>query len=190
MRFETATAVDQAMDLFWSQGYAATTPQQLADAMEIGKGSLYNTFESKRALFVRALRLYSEQRVQYLEHLLSPPGLIGPRLREAVTVLSGVGEHRRGCVMVNAVAELGHDDEEVQRIGHALFDQIESIFGRAVARGQESGELDANRNAQAIARQLLSSSIGLSVLVKTGEPTDRSTEVITSVVDGLRTHIA
>src|SRR4051794_18009122 len=110
MRFETDTAVDRAMDLFWRQGYAGTTPQELASELGIGKGSLYNTFESKHALFIRALQRYSASRLGYLTNLFSAPGPIAPRLKEAIAVLAGVGEHQRGCVMVNAAAELGPAD--------------------------------------------------------------------------------
>jgi TetR/AcrR family transcriptional regulator, transcriptional repressor for nem operon len=81
MQFETDTAVDRAMDLFWRQGYAGTTPQELASELGIGKGSLYNTFESKHALFMRALRRYSERRLEYLTGLFSAPGPVGPRLK-------------------------------------------------------------------------------------------------------------
>jgi hypothetical protein len=54
-----------------------------------------------------SLRRYSERRLEYLTDLFSAPGPIRPRLKGAMTVLAGVGEHRRVCVMVNAAAELG-----------------------------------------------------------------------------------
>ena len=37
-------ALEQAMDLFWSQGYEATGVTQLCDRMGLGRQSLYNTF--------------------------------------------------------------------------------------------------------------------------------------------------
>ncbi|MDP9223993.1 MAG: TetR/AcrR family transcriptional regulator, partial [Actinomycetota bacterium] len=120
MQFETGAAVDKAMDVFWRQGYAGTTPQELASALGIGKGSLYNTFENKHALFMRALRRYSGIRLEYLTDLFSAPGPIGPRLKRAMIVLAGVGEHQRGCVMVNAAAELGPADDDVNRIADHL----------------------------------------------------------------------
>ncbi len=185
MRFETDTAIDKAMDLFWQQGYARTTPQELASQLGIGKGSLYNTFESKHALFMRALQRYSEIRLQYLTDLFSAPGAIRPRLREAMTVLAGVGEHQRGCVMVNAEVELGTADDEVTRIADSLFTGIESVFRRAIARGQESGEFGADRDAGTAASQLLASVIGLSVLVKTGGPSERLGIVLDGIIDEL-----
>ncbi|MBB6403411.1 TetR/AcrR family transcriptional regulator [Arthrobacter sp. AZCC_0090] len=185
MQFETDTAVDRAMDLFWRQGYAGTTPQELASELGIGKGSLYNTFESKHALFMRALRRYSKVRIEYLAGMFSAPGPIGPRLKRAMTVLAGVGEHRRGCVMVNAAAELGTADDDVNRIAEDLFTRIETEFRQAIAQGQESGEFSMDRAADTAASQLLASVIGLSVLVKAGGPSERFQAVIDGIVDGL-----
>ncbi|WP_218834867.1 helix-turn-helix domain-containing protein [Rhodococcus sp. ACS1] len=34
------------MQVFWQQGFRATSPQNLVDALGIGRGSLYNTFGS------------------------------------------------------------------------------------------------------------------------------------------------
>ncbi len=185
MLFSTDVAVDKAMDLFWLQGYAATTPQELAGEMGIGKGSLYNTFGSKHALFLRALRRYSEMRLEYLADLFAAPGPMRPRLGVAMTALAGVGEHRRGCVMVNAAAELGTTDDEVNRIADELFTQIEGVFERAIEHGQESGEFDKNRRADIAARQMLASVIGLSVLVKSGGQPEICATVVEGCVDGL-----
>ncbi|MDV8070691.1 TetR/AcrR family transcriptional regulator [Rhodococcus sp. IEGM 1366] len=185
MRFETDVAIGKAMDLFWLQGYAATTPQELAGEMGIGKGSLYNSFGSKHALFVRALRRYSEMRLEYLADLFAASGPVRPRLEWAMVVLSGVGEHRRGCIMVNAAAELGTVDDEVNRIADDLFTGIEAICRRAIVRGQESGEFDRGRPADIAARQLLASVIGLSVLVKSGGRPEMCATVVEGFVDGL-----
>lgn len=185
MQFETDAAVDKAMDLFWRQGYAGTTPQELASELGIGKGSLYNTFESKHELFTRALRRYSERRLEYLTALFSAPGPIGPRLKGAMAVLAGVGEHQRGCVMVNAAAELGPADDDVNRIADDLFTEIEAVFRQAIAQGQASGEFGVDRVADTAARQLLASVIGLSVLVKVGGSSERFRAVVDGVVDGL-----
>ncbi|WP_433599812.1 TetR/AcrR family transcriptional regulator [Nocardia sp. CA-135953] len=185
MQFETGAAVEQAMDLFWRQGYAGTTPQELASAMGIGKGSLYNTFVSKHALFMSALRRYSERRLEYLTDLFSAPGPIGPRLKRAIAVLAGVGEHQRGCVMVNAVAELGAADDDVNRIASELFTQIEAVFRQAITQGQESGEFGVDRVADAAAGQVLASVIGLSVLIKAGRPSETFGAIVDGIIDAL-----
>src|SRR6478609_33724 len=87
-QFNPDLAVASAMDLFWRQGYGATTPAELVDALGIGKGSLYNAFESKRALFERALRRYGDERVAGLLTVLNQPGPVRARLQAAVERLA------------------------------------------------------------------------------------------------------
>jgi TetR/AcrR family transcriptional repressor of nem operon len=185
MQFEADAAVEKAMDLFWRQGYAGTTPQELATELGIGKGSLYNTFESKHALFLRALRRYSEIRLEYLTELFSATGPIRPRLKEAMTVLAGVGEHQRGCVMVNAAAELGAADNDVNGIADDLFMRIEEVFRQAIAQGQASAEFDVDQIPDTAASQLLASTVGLSVLIQAGGAPERFRAIIDGVVDAL-----
>jgi len=113
-QFNPDLAVANAVDLFWRQGYGATTPAELVEALGIGKGSLYNTFESKHALFEEALRRYGDQRVAGLVDVLNQPGPVRERLQAALERLAAperVTLLQRGCLAVNTVAELGGRDE-------------------------------------------------------------------------------
>ena len=53
--FSTDDALGQAMDMFWSKGYQATTLGDLTRAMGISKSSFYDTFGSKHALYLSSL---------------------------------------------------------------------------------------------------------------------------------------
>lgn len=48
--------LEVAIRLFGQQGYTATDTQQLADALGVGKGTIYRYFRNKRELFNAALR--------------------------------------------------------------------------------------------------------------------------------------
>ncbi|MEV5965929.1 TetR/AcrR family transcriptional regulator [Kribbella sp. NPDC051952] len=173
MKFEAEEVVDKALEVFWRQGFAATTPQNLVDELGIGKGSLYNTFKSKHHLFELALRRYSAKRVAALAEGLEGPEPVLPRLREAMRTLAGIGDHRFGCLIVNSVAELGSADESVAAVAKDLFDQIEAAFRSAIERGQASGEITSVRPAGDSAGALLAAVIGASVLAKSGsDPAD------------------
>ncbi|HUN30725.1 MAG TPA: TetR/AcrR family transcriptional regulator [Trebonia sp.] len=183
-KFQQATAVDSAMGVFWRQGYAGTSPQALVDELGIGKGSLYNTFDSKHNLFTLALQGYSAKRLETLTARLSEPEAIRPALRAALTDLTGVGSHRRGCLMVNTVCELAFADATVAELGQGLFGRIEAAFRDAIERGQRSGELRAG-DPSAAAGSLLTTAIGASVLARAGADEEWLSRLIDTAIERL-----
>lgn len=164
--FDTDEAIDKAMHVFWERGYARTTPALLTDELGIGKGSLYHSFESKHNLFTLALQRYHDNRAGAITRMLAAEGPLLPRLREVMTVFSGVGAHRRGCLMVNTVSELADTDQRVSRTAADLFDTITAELTRAVEHGRASGEFSHETDPPEAARALLTTIIGSSVLAK------------------------
>lgn len=59
--FDPQVAMHEAMTLFWRKGYAQTSLKNLLEAMHILNGSFYNTFKSKKQIFLNALDCYAAQ---------------------------------------------------------------------------------------------------------------------------------
>jgi TetR/AcrR family transcriptional repressor of nem operon len=184
-QFDPDAAVSTAMKLFWLQGYGATTPAELVDALGIGKGSLYNTFESKHALFELALRRYGDARVTGLLEVLNQPGPVRARLQAAFARLAAPEAahlRRRGCLAVNSAAELGGRDEAVIAIVRSVFERMERALQATIEEGQRSGELKADDDAKEIASLLLATIIGMTVIAKTGRRTERLQLIANAIV--------
>jgi len=185
MQFDPEVAVSAAMDLFWRKGYGATTPAELVDALGIGKGSLYNTFENKRSLFEQALRRYGDERVAGLAEALNRSGPVRGRLQAALERLAAP-EHanlrRRGCLAVNTVTELGERDEAAAAIVRSVFERMERALQATIEEGQRSGELGADRDAKEIAGLLLTTIIGMAVIAKTADRTGRLRRVVRAMM--------
>ena len=79
--FDLDGAVTSALNVFWEHGYGATTPAELLDAIGVGKGSFYNAFGSKHALFEQALRRYGDDRVAGLSRWFADSGPVGQRIK-------------------------------------------------------------------------------------------------------------
>jgi TetR/AcrR family transcriptional repressor of nem operon len=174
--FDPDTAVEQAMQVFWSKGYAGTTPQDLVDALGIGKGSLYNAFGSKQGLFERALARYREFQNDAIAQVLEQPGLVRDRLRAGFTYLVDAnfrGHQPRGCFAVNTAAELGGIDEMATEQVRRSFDRTESAFRVAIAEGQASGELEPDLDAEATASLLLAASVAIQLVARTATGPER-----------------
>ena len=58
--FDTTEALERALDVFWANGYEATSMRDLTGAMGLSKSSLYDTFGSKHELFLSALDHYNK----------------------------------------------------------------------------------------------------------------------------------
>ncbi|MER5802167.1 TetR/AcrR family transcriptional regulator [Streptomyces mirabilis] len=182
-QFDPDVAVEQAMEVFWQKGYAATTPQNLADALGIGMGSLYNTFGSKHALFGQALSRYIDVRLRSLAELLEGPAPVKERLRKALEFMADEGV--RGCMVVNTAGELAGTDETAVRVVRRDFDLTEGVFQALIEEGQRSGEIDLDRDPVALGSLLLNTMVGLRLLARIEEGPDRLHRVIDATIDSL-----
>jgi TetR/AcrR family transcriptional repressor of nem operon len=169
-QFDPDAAVDRAMDVFWRKGYAGTTPQDLVDELGIGKGSLYATFGSKRALFDRALERYREQQADTLTRIIDQPGPVKPRLRAAMQFIieaNAADPDRRGCLAVNTAAELAGADPKATLDVRHMFERTQGALEAVIAEGQHAGEIRSDIPAAALGAHLFTTGVGLQLRVKT-----------------------
>jgi TetR/AcrR family transcriptional repressor of nem operon len=172
--FRPEAALDAAMHLFWLNGYGATSMRDLLDGMGIGRGSFYDTFGDKHALFLAALDRFEESRTGWIGEVLAGSGLEGIEevFRRTVEGMTG-SEPRRGCLLANTAVELAPRDPEVAEKISRFVSRAEEAFAGALARAQEAGEIPEERDRRALARFLVSNLHGLRVLARAG--TDRRT---------------
>ena len=171
--FDLDAAVGSALKVFWKHGYGAATPAELLDAIGVGKGSFYNTFESKHGIFVRALRRYGDDRVAGLAHSLSGSGPVRQRVKrylERLAMPEHVAALRLGCFAANTAAELGGRDPEATKIVRDTFHRMERVLEATFTEAQERGELERSLDTKAVASLLLATLIGMAVIARVDEP--------------------
>lgn len=185
--FEPLEALDAAMELFWRKGYEAASMRELLDAMGIGRGSFYDTFGDKHALFLAALDRFQEVRTTWVEEVLRDAGLEGVRevFRRTIEGLVEF-EPRRGCLLANSAVELApHDPEVADRIsGYVL--RTEDAFERALARAREDGEMPDESDPKALARFLVNTLHGMRVLARAGADRETLEDTVHIALGALR----
>lgn len=167
--FDVDVAVDRAMKVFWAKGYDSTSISDLTEAMQINKGSLYNAFGSKKALFTQSLLKYDRENhqatIKQLEALDSPLTAIRT-LFDFLIAESQTDAERKGCLLVNTALDLPNHSQEVQRMVTSALEDLEQFFRRMIALGQERGEVPAKLDAREAAKSLLAQVVGLRVLAR------------------------
>lgn len=168
--FEPDAVVAQAMETFWTNGYAGTSPAHLVEATGVAKGSLYHTFGSKRELFGKALDLYDRAGSELTEEFLSRPGTARERIRAYLVFLVDTdvaGPVKRGCLAVNTTLEMGGRDAEATRAVHRMTERTIALLAARIRQGQRDGDVAAAVDAEAQARFLMNTIVGLRVMAKT-----------------------
>jgi TetR/AcrR family transcriptional repressor of nem operon len=167
--FDESAAVESAMHAFWANGYEATTTQDLCEATGLGRSSVYNTFTSKKTLFQRSLTHYTDSELARRRALLEGPGTGAERIAIVVgTAIDADLEHRRGCLVVNTLAELGMPDDEVGAALRRDTEQNLALFGACVRDGVRDGSLRSGLVPADVAQFLLSTTSGLRVMSRRG----------------------
>lgn len=168
-QFEPDLALDRAMDLFWRQGYEATSVQDLVDHLAVSRSSLYDTFGGKEQLFQQALANYCRREAGPRHELLSGPGSALDALRALLVGLARAPEahpDRRGCMVVNAAMERIPADARTTAAVGAQLARFEEALYAVVRRGQQAGEVASERDPRSLARFLVTVVQGMRVVEK------------------------
>ena len=166
-QFSVESVLINAIGEFSARGYHGTSMKELVEGMGIGRGSIYDTFDSKLGLYVSALRLYISSSQQRYDDLLSRS--LPPRTTIMEVFASVVDGSRSGSFVVNAAVEMApHDHEIAQMVASALHD-IEQLFLRLIESGGGPGMDSQPLAPPLVARSLLSVYISLCVQIR-GNP--------------------
>lgn len=187
--FNPDEALDKAMHVFWHKGYEATSMEDLLEAMNLNRGSLYDTFGDKRQLFLKVMDRYCHGFVGSKFSLLDQPGPALPTLRRFIhSMIEGalVDPQRRGCLIANTVMELApHEKDIAGKVNMALKMGEDAFFG-VLTRAKKQGELDPDKDPRTLARFLTTMMQGSIVMIKAGASADavkQSTEMALSTLE-------
>ncbi|MEK8126390.1 TetR/AcrR family transcriptional regulator [Paenibacillus filicis] len=167
--FDATEVLHKAMEVFGHYGYEGTSLQNLLEGLGIARQSLYDTYGTKRDLFIKAVKHYVEEKslavVSHLDRAESAKKAIAEIFQIIVSALQDE-ERRKECLIIHsAIDQVPHDPEIA-----ALFERdrmlLEKAFYEALLRAREQGELGLHQNLDALARYLYHARYGLTQAAK------------------------
>jgi AcrR family transcriptional regulator len=169
--FDREAALEAAMFVFWRKGFAATSMNDLCDAMDVRSPSLYAAFGSKEALYLEAV-----------EHYVRTVGAsVWDKLVEGATARAGVENlllagsdtlpksrtKPAGCMaMLSAIGDEWPAviTDVVRKVRLEVLNQLRARLETAVAEG----ELPAATDVDGLSRFYLSVFQGMAVQARDG----------------------
>jgi len=138
--------LDQGMTLLWSNGYNATSVNDIVKSAEVPKGSFYFYFESKEDFAVKALQRYfaimmteaneilEDSSVRPIQRILNLYTYKIKQLKEEM-------DCKMGCMACNLGNEMAEHSEGIRTVIHENGEMFRNKLAQLIKDAQESGEL-------------------------------------------------
>lgn len=187
-QFDEEEVLNRALELFWKQGYNATSMQDLVSHLGINRASLYDTYTGKRELFNRALNNYRLHNAQGISDFLNKYDSVKEGLHKLFknSINESVADKdHKGCFVTNTTTELLPGDDEIHTVLIENKILFEGIFEDYINKGIKSGEIDSSKNAKSIAGFLFMLNNGLRVTAKVNPDKSELESIIESALSVL-----
>lgn len=147
--YSEAAVIEKATNLFWRNGYEATSMQMLEKEMGINKFSIYASFGNKHGLFLESLKSYkSKVNAIFEEFRNSNNGIedIKTFFYNSVKICSEKG-NEKGCLVTNTYNEFsGKEDEQINEQMNAFMNNLKGLF-------IEKLKMDASKDEETVLKQ-------------------------------------
>lgn len=171
--FDQEAALREAIAAFGRKGFTATSTEDLMRGMKVGRQSMYDTFGDKRALFLKALALYSQENLAAIAAELGKPGSPLANIRNALMRFTDRPDiaPMDGCMGINALCEFGLEDPEVLQAlqGEGAAKALRQLLVKHLKRARAAGELADDADILGLADFFDSTLAGLRVAARGGK---------------------
>jgi TetR/AcrR family transcriptional repressor of nem operon len=170
VEIDRTEAFKSATELFWRQGYGATSLQQLLEATGMGKGSFYAAFGSKEALFESVIDDYQARSSASFEKIRAGrQGLDAIQAFISRTLLDvSAANRQKGCLLVNSVLELEGVDARLHERASDCLDGLRRTLIGCFQEAQDASELATAASPEALGNLLTSLLQGWRVASRRG----------------------
>ena len=161
--------LNDAMELFWENGFYKTSIQELVNNIDLNRTTLYNTYSDKEGLYKKSFYLYRENITQNIKRIFkkSKNTVDGFDIFTKYLVFELL-KKKNGCLMINAFTELlpckNHELEEMLNETRMMWINLISSLLR---KAKKNNELIDNINILQASQSIYSLIAGIAVLSKT-----------------------
>ncbi|WP_063735234.1 TetR/AcrR family transcriptional regulator [Streptomyces sp. RTd22] len=172
--FDADEALEQAMRVFWEQGYEGASLTDLTNAMGITRTSMYAAFGNKEDLFRKALERYTEGPASYGARAMREPTarqVATAFLNGSVRATTGPGRPA-GCLGVQGSLAAGDPGRNARDALVTWRNEAVSLLRDRFQQAVDEGDLPPDTDPELLARYLMTVANGIAVQASGGVPRD------------------
>ncbi|HTG66492.1 MAG TPA: TetR/AcrR family transcriptional regulator [Flavobacterium sp.] len=161
VEFNEVEKIEKAMNVFWEKGYNATSMQDLVDAMQINRSSLYNTIGDKHQLFMKCISNYFDNAMQELkDKVVNETSAKAALIKVISDKADWIISCEKGCLGMKTIFEIAPDDCTVRNVMSKNSDIFIEYLATIVQKAMDDGEMDDSEDAALMAEYIATSFTG------------------------------
>src|SRR3954471_23754008 len=146
--YEPEVALARALDVFWKDGFAATSLDDLSAATGMNRPSLYGAFGDKRELYKKTYESYRNRARARMGEVFGADMPLRPMLLRiygiALDIYLSGEDGPRGCFTVMTATSEAVFDPDIRAMVVGGLVEMDRFFARLFRIAQQRGELAAS----------------------------------------------
>jgi TetR/AcrR family transcriptional repressor of nem operon len=160
--YDREDVLNKAVDLFWRQGYKASSVADVVQATGLNTASMYKEFGDKDGLFEEALEHYRRHIMGRRTQILTDqPNFAGVEAFLENVINGAASGKYKGCLMMNHLAQQHSISRRAARQIGNFCATMESHLATALENAQSDGDIPADKDPAALASFIMCSVHGL-----------------------------
>jgi AcrR family transcriptional regulator len=155
-QYDPDRALAKAAEVFWKNGYAATSLDDLAAATGMNRPSLYAAFGDKHDLYLKTLERYQQRSRAGTVQLLADNPTLRVFLKRfyegALDVYRAGRDEARGCYSISTAPAQAMTDPGVRAFLAASIGGTDAFLSDLIAKARDRGEVPSNADPAALAQ--------------------------------------
>ena len=185
--YEPEVALARALDVFWKEGFAATSLDDLSAATGMNRPSLYGAFGDKRALYIKTYERYRSDARAAMQDAFKGDLPLRKRLQRIYAIaldiyLSGE-EGPRGCFTVMTAASEAVADPDIRAMVLSGFHELDKAFAICFRRAQETGELPPSADPDVLAQMASATIHTIAIRARARTPRKDLEAIVRGAID-------
>jgi len=190
--FDKSLALRNAMHVFWAKGYEGTTMSDLVEAIGVKGPSVYAAFGNKDAIFVEAVKEYSEMMLSGpLKALSEEPDIYQSikKLLQANLEFFMNSANPRGCLIMTSAINATPEHTDLVNFVRTYRDDYKERLVKRFELALLEKQIRNHSDPSDLAEYYLTVIHGMALRAKDGSTLNQLSKVVEISLSGLRDHL-
>jgi len=183
-------ALERAMQTFWKSGYCATSLDDLSEAMQMNRPSLYAGFGDKHRLYIKAMQRFQDQARQYFAQALvarsddiSFADVVSRYLLAAIDLYTA--HDATGCAIIATATVQALTEPDIGQLLDQMLQEMDSQLRQCLQTARDRGALPETTDIEALTFLLTSTVHSIGIRARAGHGRERLERMVTLLVAAL-----